>query len=204
MKILNLGRVDYSSALVIQEELVEKLRDENEEECLIFCSHDSIVTLGKKTMPEDLGSWQGKILQVTRGGSATYHGPSQVVCYPIIRLKKRNNDIFRYLRCLEEAMVETFSHYGVKAHGDEKSTGVWVGTQKIASIGIAIKRGVTYHGLAINLFEDEDAFVGINPCGMQTKTMISLEEILNKSVSRIEFERYLEKYLQTQLSNCLD
>lgn len=198
--MVNLGRVDYAQALALQEELVSQLHDGNAPEQILFCSHDPLVTLGKKTLPEDLGAWQGEVYRVQRGGRATYHGPSQVICYPIIHLKKRNNDIYKYLRFLEEAMVATLRTFGVLACGDPSATGVWVESRKIASIGIAIRRGVTFHGLAINLYFDEAAFQGINPCGMRTDTMISLEEILAKKVARADFERSLQEQLLAKLS----
>lgn len=199
MKVVNLDEISYQEALSIQEKYVEDLRVEGNEEILIFCSHPPVVTLGKKTIPGDLGSWTGETFEVARGGSATYHGPSQVVCYPIIRLRSRNNDIHKYLRALEDSMVEVLFEYDVIAHGDENSTGVWIGPKKIASIGIAVRRGITFHGLALNLYKDDQAFSGINPCGMETKVMTSLEELMGVRVIRREFEGKLERKLLSKL-----
>jgi lipoate-protein ligase B len=200
MKIINLGEKDYKEALDIQMSHVSKLLEDKEgHEHLIICSHPPVVTLGRKTEKEDIGSWSGKTYEISRGGRATYHGPGQVVVYPIVNLSKRNNDIYKYLRQIERAMVLTLASYGVKAIGDPESTGVWVNNKKIASIGIAIKNWVTYHGLAINLYNDPLAFTGINPCGMSQDTMITLEALINRKVDRGEFENALAENLRSLL-----
>lgn len=196
MDIINLGEKDYKEALEIQMSYVTKLLDNKEgSEQLIICSHPSVVTLGRKTQDADIGSWSGKTYEISRGGRATYHGPGQVVVYPIVNLTKRNNDIYKYLRHIEKAMVLTLATYDVEAIGDPDSTGVWVNNKKIASIGIAITKWITYHGLAINLYNDPLAFTGINPCGMSQDTMITLESLTGKKVNRKEFENTLAKNL---------
>ncbi len=200
MEIINLGEKDYKEALDIQMQYVEELMsDPSKNEKLIICSHPPVVTLGRKTQKEDIGLWSGKVYEISRGGRATYHGPGQVVIYPIINLEKRNNDIYKYVRHLEDAMVLALKDYSIDSKGDPDSTGVWVENKKIASIGIAIKRWVTYHGLAINLYNDPLAFSGINPCGMSQDTMISLESILGKKVERKVFEERLATHLKNQL-----
>ena len=185
MEIKRLGLIDYQQAYKIQ----EAMRDEvisGAPEKLIACSHNPIVTLGRQSSDADLTGWSGETLKVSRGGKATYHGPGQVILYPIINLAKRNNDIHKYVRDLELACINTLKELGINAIGNpdgtEKTTGVWVGEKKIASIGVAVKRWVTYHGIALNVHHDPLAFSGINPCGFSTSTMTSLEEILGKKV----------------------
>jgi len=200
MEIIQLGERDYKEALDLQLSCVEDLMtNSNEQEKMIICSHPSVVTLGRKTQKEDIGLWSGQTYEISRGGRATYHGPGQVVVYPIINLKSRNNDIFKYVRHLEEAMVLTLEEYGITSEGDPDSTGVWVNGKKIASIGIAIKRWVTYHGLALNLYNDPMAFSGINPCGMSQDTMTSLEAVLGEKVDRAHFENQLIQNLKNLL-----
>ncbi len=191
------GLIDYQQALNKQLEYVEKVAaDENHPGFLIFCTHPPVVTTGRQSTPEDIFAWKGPVIEISRGGKATYHGPSQVVVYPILNLKKPRagrgpQEIRGYLRALEEAIVESLKALGVAAIGrtpqktpgqptltDE--TGVWIGERKIASLGIAVKKWITYHGAAINVSYDPEAFIGMNPCGFKSSTMLSLEQQLNE------------------------
>lgn len=202
MEVLNLGLIDYKEALDIQLDMVGKVIEGAIPETLIVCHHPRVVTLGKKSEPSDLNGFDGKVYEISRGGRVTYHGPGQVVIYPIINLKSRNNDIYKFLRSLEEAMVNTLGEFGISgAEGDPENTGVWVSKSKIASIGIAIKRWVTYHGLAINIYRDDLAFKGINPCGMDVSVMTNLEELIGRKVERNTFENSLAAQLSHLLSN---
>lgn len=210
------GLIDYKTALNKQLELVElHSQDSNHPGFLIFCSHPPVVTTGRQTKPEDIFSWKGDVIEISRGGRATYHGPSQLVVYPILNLKNQRADrapqeIRGFLRALEQAIVETLSEYNIAATGktrqklaDEQietdETGVWVGSQKIASLGIAVKKWITYHGAAINLEYDPQAFQGLNPCGFKSSMMVSLEQLLNRKVSRKEFSEKLLKRLIVSL-----
>lgn len=206
------GTVDYSIALKRQLEYVEKVsQDEEHPGFLIFCTHPPVVTVGRQTKPEDIFAWKGSVVEVSRGGRATYHGPSQLVIYPILSLKhprqqRGPQEIRGYLRDFEKAIVETLAEYGVQAQGktphkklgenvETDETGVWIGPQKIASLGIAVKKWICYHGAAINLDYDPEAFQGLNPCGFQSSTMISLEQILEKKIDRAEFTENIKKKL---------
>lgn len=217
MEIQDWGLIDYEQALKKQEELVEKIASEKSEGVFVFCSHPAVVTLGRKTQPGDVFAWDGPVKEISRGGRATYHGPSQLVVYPILNLEfaapgRPMRDIGWFLRSLENAIVRTLSDFGVEAVGKslqkksnienaQEETGVWVGSQKIASLGIAIRKWVTYHGAAINLDEDPRAFFGMNPCGFQSSVMVSLEKILGQKVNRLEFQEKLLFYLKTELSD---
>ncbi len=203
MKIISLGLCHYEDAHKMQKELVETVRFRPNQETIILCNHHPVVTLGKKTVTTDLCGWKGQTYNVERGGRATYHGPGQVVAYPIIHLEKRNKDIYAYLRALEKAMELTLADYALNAKGDPDNTGVWIANKKIASIGVAIKRWVTYHGLAINLDLDPQAFKGINPCGFTTSKMTSVEELLGHKICRNEFESKLVLRLTEQLTSII-
>lgn len=200
MELINLGEILYKDALDIQIDFVEKVRTGESGEVILICSHPPVVTLGRKTRPSDLIDWKGAVYEVSRGGRATYHGPGQVVVYPILNLEKRGHDIYKYLRLLEKSIVKTLKDLGVDAIGDPDSTGVWCNGKKMASIGVALKRWVTYHGLAFNLESDPMAFQGINPCGMGHSTMISLENLLGEKIERSFFEKKLEQNLLNLLS----
>lgn len=225
-ELIDLGLVDYNKALNTQLETLNDVHEKNLKGKIIFCSHPHTVTLGRKTQSTDVFDFKGDIIEVSRGGRATYHGPSQLVVYPIINLNHASEqrpakDIGKFLRLLEQAVVNTLSHYKVKAEGkfgkinselnsnsvvtDTKSdpsledTGVWVGTYKIASIGIAVKKWITYHGVAINLDNDPQAFQGLNPCGYKSTVMTNLEKLINKPVDRKLFQDLLWRKLSAML-----
>jgi lipoyl(octanoyl) transferase len=161
-----------------------------------------VVTLGRGSEPQDIDGWDGPIIEIRRGGRATYHGPSQLVVYPIVNLNLahryfKSKDLHGYLRVLEMAIIESLKILKIQAktiksesHGEKKIsyTGVWVKDRKIASLGIAVKKWVTYHGVAINIFNDHQAFKGINPCGFSPEVMISAEEL----VGNVHFEEFKE------------
>jgi len=206
MIIKNLGLIDYKEAYQTQLALVESVRELPESETLIICSHPPVVTLGKKSTRDDLIGWEGDVQEIERGGKATYHGPSQVVIYPILDLKIRHQDIAGFLAAMENAMILSLKDYGISSEGNFERgkpdyTGVWIKhcgqKRKIASIGVAVKRWITYHGLAFNLYKDNEAFTGINPCGFTTETMISLEEVIDgqEKPSRSSFEQSLSSHL---------
>lgn len=206
------GLIDYQDALNKQLELLEIVSQESHHPgYLVFCSHPPVVTTGRQTQPEDIFAWKGNIIEISRGGRATYHGPSQLVIYPILNLKTGRSgrgpqEIRGYLRAFEQAIVETLQEFNISAQGktpqklndaeaESDETGVWVGAKKIASLGIAVKKWITYHGAAINLDYDPEAFRGLNPCGFKSSTMISAEQIINKNIERKEFSEKLLKNL---------
>lgn len=214
------GLIDYQTALIKQLDLVEQLNqkefsDTKHPGFIIFCSHPPVVTTGRQTKPADIFAWSGDIIEVSRGGRATYHGPSQLVVYPILDLKlgragRGPQEIRGYIRSLEQSIIITLKDYGIDAIGktpqklegeqiETDETGVWVGTQKIASIGIAVKKWICFHGAAINLDYDPVAFKGLNPCGFKASTMICIEQILNKRLVREEFSNKLLKNLMLLL-----
>ncbi len=207
------GLIDYESALKKQLEYVDQVAsDDNHPGFLIFCTHPAVVTTGRQTKPEDIFAWQGPVVEISRGGQATYHGPSQVVVYPIINLKKPRagrgaQEIRGYLRDFENAIVQTLKGFDVPAEGNQtdkvEDTGVWLktplGLKKIASLGIAVKKWVTFHGAAINVLDDASAFQGINPCGYKSDTMISVEKFLGQKIKAEDFKLRLRSELEKSL-----
>lgn len=208
------GLIDYEQALAKQLTLVEDVAAQKSKGYLIFCSHPHVVTTGRKTQQGDVTSWDGPVIEISRGGRATYHGPSQLVVYPIYNLDfDGKKDIHAYLRKLEQAIVDTLIHYQIEAVGKslqeksadqntiqkEEETGVWVGRQKIASLGIAVKKWVSFHGAAINLDEDPRAFMGMKPCGFSSDVMVSLEKLAGRKIERSEFGQLLKEKLMLVL-----
>jgi lipoyl(octanoyl) transferase len=204
------GLIDYSFALQKQLEYVEFVSsNESHPGFVIFCSHPATVTIGRQTQADDITSWNGPVIEVSRGGRATYHGPSQLVVYPIISLKNARKsrgpqEIRGFIKALEKAIVLALANYDVQSKGKTsdsgEDTGVWINTpngeKKVASLGIAIKKWVTYHGAAINILDDSSAFTGINPCGFSSDIMISIEKILSRKIDIDEFKKTLLRYLE--------
>ncbi|MBL7672206.1 MAG: lipoyl(octanoyl) transferase LipB [Bdellovibrionaceae bacterium] len=215
MDLLDWGLVEYQEALLRQESLLEEIAQKQSPGALVFCQHPPIVTLGRSTKPGDVTTWSGPVLEVSRGGRATYHGPSQLVIYPIINLSipghsRAAKDIGAYLRNFEQAIVACLKDYGIEAEGrslQKKSpeieagdeTGVWVGVKKIASLGIGVRKWVTFHGAALNVFADPAAFQGLNPCGFQSSVMVSIEGLTGKKIDlailKTNLRAHLEKFL---------
>lgn len=202
LKFSQWGLIDYREALERQEALVELIAREQSLGEIVFCSHPPLVTLGRKTQEGDVFGWEGPVHEISRGGRATYHGPSQLVIYPILNLNfvKSPRDVHAYLRGFESAIIRALSSYGVKAHqdpsmiGDEplEKTGVWIGTRKVASLGIAVRKWVSFHGAALNVEQDPTAFRGLKPCGYSAEIMVSLEELLGRKVDRSELQQRLQ------------
>jgi lipoyl(octanoyl) transferase len=175
-----LGRVDYPSAWSLQQELY-LARLENEcNDALMLLEHPHTYTLGRRGTTNDLlyedreRAARGVALyKVDRGGRATYHGPGQLVGYPILAVGERY-DVLSYLRRLEEVLIRTAEDLGVAAHRDSENTGVWVGKNKIGAIGVKITRGITMHGFAFNVTTDLDMFGGIVPCGLPDRWVTSV------------------------------
>ena len=200
-RILNycdLNNIDYQEAWDLQKEILEMRVDEKINDILFLLEHPHTYTLGKVADKRNLiGSvdylMQNKIsvFDIDRGGDITYHGPGQIVGYPIIDLKKWKQDTHRYLRSLEEVIIKTCSEYGLKGVRDSKYTGVWIGDKKIAAIGIKVSRWVTMHGFAFNVNTDLDFFSGIIPCGIVDKGVTSLKNELSKSIDISEVKEKL-------------
>ncbi|MBE8162689.1 MAG: lipoyl(octanoyl) transferase LipB [Bdellovibrionaceae bacterium] len=208
------GLVNYDTAVNRQLQYVEEILLGTRPETIIFCSHPPLVSLGRGTKKEDLVSWKGQVVQSSRGGRATYHGPSQIIIYPLINLNKKRphlkeKDIHAYLRLLEKILVSSLESLGYvgfcgklalkkNTEGLEK-TGLWKGELKVASIGIAIKKWVSYHGIAINYTKDKQAFTGIKACGYLSDTITSLEEIESKLVTKENLIKALSDNFNTFL-----
>ena len=180
-RLIKLGRVGYARALALQRRLVDSVAG-GAEPALILCEHDPVYTLGRNSSPDeflDLNRARAcaEIIETDRGGKTTYHGPGQLVSYPVLPLARIRRDIGWYLRSLEGACIEALARRGLKAGRREGLTGVWVGTKKIASIGVRVRKWVTMHGMAVNVSCDLAPFRWIVPCGIQgcAQTTVSIE-----------------------------
>jgi lipoyl(octanoyl) transferase len=193
-EVIDTGRRDYDSALELQEELLGRKRRGEETDYLVLVEHDPVVTIGRKgttddlrVRPRNLEEGGIELRHTTRGGATTYHGPGQLVGYPIIDLRRQGRDVHMYLRRLESCIIRALAKRGIRGTALEGKTGVWVGAEKIASIGIAVRSWITYHGFAVNVAEDVGGFDSIFPCGMPDCRMTSVSRETGTEVTPREF-----------------
>ncbi len=174
-----LGRISYEAALAMQEELVaRKVADPAESDLLLLLEHEPVFTIGRTQDQSSLRNSNALPFPVhvtNRGGQATYHGPGQLVGYPILDLRTRGQDLHRYLRALEEVVIAVCESFGVEASRREGLTGVWADDRKIASIGVGVRKWVSMHGFALNVCGRLEGFEHITPCGIGGVQMTSLE-----------------------------
>ena len=187
----------YADALTLQRALVEDRRQGRIGDVLLLVEHPHVLTLGVRgdggrshilVTPEALASRGVEVHETGRGGDITYHGPGQIVGYPIIDLKPDRQDVHRYVRDLEDVLIRTARDYGIDATRVEDLTGVWVGREKLAAIGVRIARWITSHGFAFNVTTDLDYFDLIVPCGIADRGVTSLARLLGRAVDCREVE----------------
>lgn len=176
LEVRRLGRTDYAQARELQLELVTARAEEKIGDVLILTEHDPIITLGRGTAPEEMPTGDIPVLAVERGGEATFHGPGQLVAYPILQLPDGRRDLHAYLRDLEEVVIGVLGEFELEGRRKPGFTGVWLGERKICSIGVAVRRWVTYHGFALNLHTDLELFRGFRPCGLEPDVMTRLAD----------------------------
>lgn len=196
----DLGMIDYKDAWDLQKNIFD-LRLRNEiNDTLFLLEHPHTYTLGKVAGKENLISSEVQlkelgvsVYEIDRGGDITYHGPGQIVGYPIIKLSDWKEDTHLYLRGLEEVIIQTCAEYGLITERNPKHTGVWIGERKIAAIGIKISRWITMHGFAFNVNTDLNYFGGIIPCGIKDKDVTSLQRELGRE---IELDKVKDKLIK--------
>ncbi len=190
LSVANLGTVEYQAALALQTAMVAARQADEISDTLLLLEHPHVFTLGRGADERFLLSQRAgdvPVYRVSRGGEVTYHGPGQLIGYPILKLEGRDRDVHRYLRNLEEAMSRALGDCEIAARRREGLTGVWVGSRKIGSIGVGIKRWTTCHGFALNVCPDLSYFNGIVPCGIDGCEMTSVEVLARKEFSVEQF-----------------
>lgn len=220
VRVQDLGLIDYKEAWDLQEALLKKGVDckiENRkndtnnlpEQHLLFCEHPHVYTLGKSGAAEHLLLDQAHLdrinaqfFKINRGGDITYHGPGQLVMYPILDLEQFFTDIHKYMRFLEEAVIETLAHFGINATRLEGLTGVWLDAEgpnprKICAMGVKCSRWITMHGIALNVNPDLSYFGNIVPCGIQDKAVTSMTQELTRPIDFNEVKTVLAQKMAT-------
>jgi lipoate-protein ligase B len=189
--IIDLGLTDYKKAWDLQRDFWSRRVKGELPDLLVFLEHPHVITLGRRgnrsyliASQEVLDAMAIPVYHVERGGDVTYHGPGQLVVYPILDLKGYGYRLIRYVDQLEEVILCTLKDFGMEGKKDSLNRGVWVSGEKIASLGVTIKRWVSFHGLALNYETDLSYFDLIHPCGLAGKKMTSMEKILGKKVAR--------------------
>ncbi len=189
--IINLGMIDYGKAWELQRRLWLKRVEGEVPDLLLLLEHPHVMTLGRRgnrsyliASPEELEAMRVPIFHVERGGDITYHGPGQMVGYPILNLKDYGYRVVRYVEQLEEVILRLLRDFGIEGKRETLNRGVWVGREKIASIGVAIKRWVSFHGFALNYDTDLSYFDLIHPCGLEGVKVTSMGRVLGKKISR--------------------
>jgi lipoyl(octanoyl) transferase len=197
LRVRWLGRISFAAALTLQEDLVARKRhDQSSIDELLLLEHEPVYTIGRSP---DRSSLLGAshlpypLFPINRGGQATYHGPGQLIGYPIVDLRRCGQDLHRYLRWLEEMLIETLAHYEISAVRREGLTGVWVEQRKIASIGVGVRHWITMHGVALNVGGDLSPFRHIVPCGLTNVEMTSIEHETGHSISVVDVAAVFEK-----------
>ncbi len=203
--LIDLGLVPYTEALSLQRRLATLRTEDRIEDALLLMEHPPVITLGRagqkahlRVAESSLAALGIEFFEVERGGDITYHGPGQLVGYPIFNLADYGRDVHRYLRQLEEVLIVTLSGFGVRAGRSLGRTGVWVGERKIASLGIHVGRWVTRHGFALNVNMDLSPFELIVPCGIQGAQVTSLAQELSRPVPIREVTAILAEHFEAE------
>lgn len=192
MRVEDWGRLGYQLAVARQLELVVAVQN-GDTDCLVLVEHDPVLTLGANFHAENLlldsATYEARGIEVIptdRGGDVTYHGPGQLVMYPIFDLRRHGQDLHRWMRDLEETQLEILRQFGISGRRFPPHTGAWVGDAKVSAIGVKVKRWVSMHGIAMNVESVPDAFADIVPCGIQGFGVTSLTTLLGRPVSLSE------------------
>ena len=202
--ILNLDTIPYEEAFDLQKRLVEMRSQDNINDILILLEHPPVLTVTRKATlknvlasPDELKEKGISLCKTNRGGDITYHGPGQLVGYPIMDLKEHGKDLHKYIRNIEEMIIKLLRDYDISAHRDKNNPGVWVGKEKIAAIGIAVKSSwTTMHGFSLNINPDLNHYSLIVPCGITDKGVTSLSKLLGKSINQKEVRERLIQHFQ--------
>ena len=201
--VIHSGLIDYEASWQMQREIHSEVAEGSRANTLILIEHPSVYTAGRRTDILERPQDGTPVIDVDRGGRITWHGPGQIVGYPIVRLEKRN-EVVGFVRTLEEGLIETLSEFGIHGISIAGKTGVWIkderSERKISAIGVRVAKGVTMHGFALNVSPDLSKFESIIPCGMPEAETTSMAKELNRTISIAEVTPVLEKHLVKALA----
>jgi len=202
--LVDLGLMDYRKAWEFQLRLVEAGKDDIlKTDAVLIAEHPAVFTLGRRGGAANLKVSQAfladrgmDVVHVERGGDITYHGPGQVVIYPVVNLRTLRLGVLAFVESLEEIMIRTLADWGIKGERNSTNRGAWVGMKKIGSIGIAVRRSVSFHGLALNVNTDLEPFTWVNPCGLHDVAITSMKQQLGRAAPMEEVKQAARRHLQ--------
>ena len=202
--VQNIGRKSYKAVLDLQKEMQQQRINGNIEDTLILVEHDPVYTLGKNANEDHLLQSRDEsvdVFNIERGGDITFHGPGQLVVYPILDLSNYKKSVSWYMRTLEQVLIDTLIEFKIIAQRNDGLTGVWVGDEKIAALGVRISRWVTMHGFALNVNPDLSFYDGIIPCGIFDHGVTSMEQLLGKpqnndNVKNLVIEKFNKYFIK--------
>lgn len=208
LNLVNLGTMDYKEAFDLQFKLLEKRKNEEIDDLLLLVEHPPVITLGRNAKEENilfseeyLKEHNVDLVEINRGGDVTYHGPGQLVGYPIVNIKKQKLGIKDFVSKLEQIFIDLLNkEYNVEAVRDDINNGVWVKEEKITAIGLAVKRWVTMHGFALNVSTDLDFFKLIVPCGIEGRGVTTLEKLTGETIDINDISKIVGKYFIEEFS----
>ena len=200
-----LGRATFGDALALQEDIVAKKCDDRDSpDEILLLEHEPVYTIGRTPDKSSLlgaAHLPHPLFAINRGGQATYHGPGQLMCYPIVDLRRCGQDLHKYLRWLEQTLIDFLARYEISATQREGLTGVWISNRKIASIGVGVRHWITMHGFALNVCGDLSPFTRIVPCGISNVTMTSIEKETGKPIAVVDAAREFEKFIRDKIND---
>ena len=202
--VQNIGRKSYKAVWDLQKEMQQQRINGNIEDTLILVEHDPVYTLGKNANEDHLLQSRDEsvdVFNIERGGDITFHGPGQLVVYPILDLSNYKKSVSWYMRTLEQVLIDTLIEFKITAQRNDGLTGVWVGDEKIAALGVRISRWVTMHGFALNVNPDLSFYDGIIPCGIFDHGVTSMEQLLgetqnNDNVKNMVIEKFNKYFIK--------
>jgi lipoyl(octanoyl) transferase len=178
--------VNYNDAIDFLENKVIEINDNKSNELIWLLEHPSIFTAGKSYKSNDIIDKSINLIETTRGGKITWHGPGQLICYFAIDLNKRGKDIRKFINTIENTIIDTLNYFNINSKSDRKNIGIWVNSdKKIAAIGIRVKKWIAYHGFSININNNLDEYKKIVPCGLKNKSVTNLKKVKNQDYSKI-------------------
>ena len=196
IKVHDFGTASYEDIWQLQKELADCRAAKQVVDALLIGEHEPVITLGRGAKEEDVLNPKVPVVEVERGGEATYHAPGQLIAYPVMEIPPGKRDLHLYLRDLEEVIIQTLAEFDIEGIRREGFTGVWVqqgkkksDVKKIASVGVAVRKWVAYHGISINFNMDLKGFSQINPCGLSSAVMTSVKELSKKKITMDKFKK---------------
>lgn len=202
LNVVTLGKMNYQEAFDLQFKLLEKRKNEEIDDTFLLVEHPPVITLGRNAKKENilfsekyLKEHDVDLVEINRGGDVTYHGPGQLVGYPIVNIKKQKLGIKDFVYKLEQIFIDLLKEeYNIEADRDDINNGVWVNNEKITAVGLAVKRWVTMHGFALNVSTDLDFFKLIVPCGIEGREVTSLEKLTGKEIDMEKIGEKVQEY----------